>query len=59
MGGAAHKWLWAVNANWNDDGWNVEANSVDNPNSWNAGNEFVSRYPFFPRSTLFVEWGFR
>jgi len=37
--------LWALNANWNDDGWNVEAYSPSNPNSWNAGNEFVSRYP--------------
>ena len=37
--------LWVVNANWNDDGWNVEANSPSNPNSWNAGNEFVSRNP--------------
>src|SRR3989344_2625626 len=37
--------LWAVNANWNDDGWNVETNSPSNPNSWNAGNEFVSRNP--------------
>jgi hypothetical protein len=30
--------LWAVNCNWNDDGWNVNANSVENPNSWNDGN---------------------
>ena len=32
--------LWAVNANWNDDnGWNVNANSVENPNRWNADNQ--------------------
>ena len=39
------KRLWAVNANWNadNDGWNVNANSVDNPNRWNAGNQAVSR----------------
>ena len=43
--------LWAVNANWNDDGWNVEANSVSNPNEWNAGNEFLSRYPFLSPPT--------
>lgn len=37
--------LWAVNANWNadNDGWNVEANSIENPNRWNAGNQVVSR----------------
>lgn len=37
------KHLWAVNANWNDDELNVEANSLDNPNDWNAGNRFLSR----------------
>lgn len=39
------KRLWAVNANWNadNDGWNVNANSVDNPNRWNADNQVVSR----------------
>gem|GEM_PF-5687180 len=37
--------LWAVNANWNsgNDGWNVEANSVENPNRWSADNQVVSR----------------
>lgn len=35
--------LWAVNCNWNDDGWNVNANSVENPNDWNAGNQVFSR----------------
>ncbi len=29
--------LCAVNANWNGDGWNLNANSVDNPNRWNDG----------------------
>ena len=51
---AAYKWLWAVNANWNGDGWDVEANSISNPNSWNAGVEFVSRYSLLPRSTFSV-----
>jgi hypothetical protein len=35
--------MWAVNANWNDDSWNVNANSVENPNEWNAGNRLISR----------------
>ena len=39
--------VWAVNANWNSgNGWNVEANSVDNPNRWNADNQVFSRYPY-------------
>lgn len=38
--------FWAVNANRNSDGWNVNANSVENPNRWNAGNQVVSRYSF-------------
>jgi len=40
--------LWAVNCNWNsiNDGWNVEANSVENPNSWNRDNQVFSRYSF-------------
>ncbi len=40
--------LWAVNANWNsgNDGWNVEANSVENPDRWNADNQVLSRYSF-------------
>ncbi len=39
--------VWAVNANWNPDNgyWNVEANSVSNPNPWNAGNQILSRDP--------------
>jgi len=39
------KLLWAVNANWNsdNDGWNVNANSVENLNRWNAENQVVSR----------------
>ena len=41
-----HESFWAVNANWNADngGWNVEANSVENPNRWNDGNQVLSRY---------------
>jgi hypothetical protein len=35
--------LRAVNCNWNDDGWNLNANEVDNPNEWNAGNQVFSR----------------
>ena len=44
--GVMYEWRRAVNANWNDDGWNINANAVDNPNPWNAGNDVVSRYPF-------------
>ena len=41
--GTSYK-LWAVNANWNaENGWNVNANSVENPNRWNAGNQVFSR----------------
>jgi len=38
-----------VNANWNadDDGWNVNANSVDNPNRWNVGNQVLSKVFLF------------
>ncbi len=39
--------LWAVNANWNSDGLNVEANSLDNPNEWNTDNRFLSRNSIF------------
>lgn len=35
--------LWSVDCNWNDDGWNVNADSVDNPNDWNDGNRVFSR----------------
>jgi hypothetical protein len=35
--------LRAVNVNWNDSGWNVNANSVENPNEWNAGYRVFSR----------------
>ena len=50
--------LWAVNANWNADngGWNVEANSVTNPNRWNADNQVVSRNSIFFR--LGLPWRF-
>ncbi|GEM_PF-1853637 len=35
--------LRAVNVNWYDDGWNVNANPVENPNRWNDGNQVFSR----------------
>ena len=34
--------LRAVNVNWNGDGWNVNANSVANPNEWCDGNRVFS-----------------
>lgn len=40
--------LRTVNVNWNDDGWNVNANPVENSNRWNDGNHVFSRnYCFF------------
>jgi len=39
--------LWAVNVNWNSDGWNVNANSVTDPNKWNEGNQVFSRNCYF------------
>lgn len=44
--------IWAVNANWNSDGWNVNANSVENPNEWNAGNAVFSRYSFLSSAAM-------
>jgi len=41
--------LRAVNVNWNGDGWNVNAISVENPNDWNAGNRVFSETLIFPR----------
>ena len=35
--------LRTVNVNWNDDGWNVNANDVTNPNTWNDDNQVFSR----------------
>ena len=35
--------LRAVAAYWNDDGWNVNANAVTNPNTWNDDNQVFSR----------------
>ena len=63
--------LWAVN--WNSDNryWNVNANSVENPNRWNAGNQVLSSYyllssafvaevllirPFFQPPTIFPKF---
>lgn len=39
--------LRAVNVNWNDDGWNVNAYSIENPNEWNAGNRIFSAIAVF------------
>ena len=54
--------LWAVNANWNSDGLNVEANSLDNPNEWNADNRFLSRdsylFPSPPGGWFFANMPF-
>lgn len=46
--------LSAVNANWNsdNDGWNVESNSVENPNRWNADDQVVSRNSHLSPSPL-------
>ena len=35
--------LRAVNVNWYDGGWNVNANELDDPNEWNDGNQVFSR----------------
>lgn len=34
--------LWAVDCYWNDDGWRVNACSVENPYSWNDGHHVFS-----------------
>lgn len=44
--------LWAVNCNWNGNGWNCNANSVDNPNEWNADNQVISRNYYFSSQLL-------
>src|SRR3989344_470847 len=49
---------WAVNGNRNDDGWNVNRNSVDNPNPWNAGRLLVSRNSFLPPALNAREFSF-
>lgn len=45
--------LRAVNANWNDDGWNVNANPVTNPNEWNDENQIFFRNCRMPYLPLF------
>jgi hypothetical protein len=35
--------LWAVHVSWHSDGWNVYADSVENPGEWNAGIQVLSR----------------
>lgn len=50
MDGARHEGVRAVNANRNDDGWNVNAYSVENRNEWNQGNRvFSAIIGFLPR----------
>jgi len=46
--------IWAVNANWNaaNGYWNVNANSFENPNEGNAGNQVLSRNYFL--SSAFI-----
>ncbi len=39
--------LRAVYVNWNDDGWNVNANSIENRNEWNDDNRVFSRNYYF------------
>ena len=58
-----HKSFWAVHVNWNadNDGWNVEANSVENPNMWNDGNH-SGCHPSGPtgaRRFKIEEWRFK
>ncbi len=44
--------LRSVNVNWNDDGWNVNANSVENPNRWNDGYQVFSRNCYLSSAQL-------
>ena len=37
--------LRAVRVPWGDDGWNLSAIEVSNPNTWNAGRQVFSRKP--------------
>lgn len=47
--------LCAVNANWNGDGWYLNAYSVVDPNRWNDGNYIFSpQLLFFSRLFLFA-----
>ena len=53
----------AVNVNWNDDEWNLNANDFDNVNPWNEGNVFLypdTAYllPNYIREVLFCETSF-
>ena len=54
--------LWTVNANWNDDEWNLNANPLENY-EWNAGNRVFSRYsrlsPPFQTGGVFFMVSFR
>ena len=54
LGGILHI-VWAVNANWNaGNGWNVNANPVDNPNPWNDENVVLSRNYLCSSASLIV-----
>ncbi len=46
----------AVNVNWYDGGWNVNANPVPNPYDWNRGNHVVSRN--YSVSPACIRWEF-
>ena len=35
--------VWAVRADWDDDGWDIEASSVSNPGKWDTDFHVVSR----------------
>lgn len=35
--------LWAVGCCWSDDGWSVDADSVESPREWIGGNQVFSR----------------
>ena len=55
LGGILHI-VWAVNANWNaGNGWNVNANPVDNPNPWNDENVVLSRNCLHSNASLIVK----
>jgi hypothetical protein len=47
--------LRAVNANWNSDSWNLNANELHDPNEWNADHHVVSRNSYFSSAIYLVE----
>lgn len=42
--------LWAVYCYWHDDGWGVNAYSVESPSDWRAGRQVFSRNPSVSQS---------